>query len=89
MLDPENWSINNCSSLARSWPFILYSERILMISSHSGKACPVSKYSEDFCSVVKQMDHCMSRITGHMSWQKPYFVRFFCAFTLLALDSKN
>lgn len=31
----------------------------------------------------------MSRITGHMSWQQPYFVRFFCVFALFALDSDN
>lgn len=41
----------------------------------------------DFCSVVKQMDCCMSRFIGHMSWQQSFFGRFFCVFTLFALDS--
>lgn len=31
----------------------------------------------------------MSRIPGHMSWQQPNFVRFFCVFTLFALNSNN
>lgn len=38
---------------------------------------------------MKQIDCCMSRITGHMSWQQPLFVRFFSVFTLFALDSNN
>lgn len=46
-------------------------------------------FPEDFCSAVKQMDCCMSRITGHMSWQQPYFVRFFSVFALFALNSYN
>lgn len=31
----------------------------------------------------------MNRIPGHMSWQQPNFVRFFCVFTLFALNSNN